>query len=54
MNEPTPCGVVANPRIYGATFTDPVCHEAAGHSGTHVGLHRDGTRTGFTRTGYTY
>lgn len=41
------CNATADPTRYGQTFIDPVCHEPHGHTGTHIGLHRDGTRTGF-------
>ena len=47
MTTPNPCGATASRQHYGETFLDPVCHEPAGHGGTHVGVHRDGTQTGF-------
>lgn len=41
------CGALANPRHYGETFSDPICHQPIGHTGCHIGTSTDGTRTGF-------
>jgi len=48
----TECGAVANTAVHG-TWIDSVCRLPHGHTGTHVGIHRDGTHTGFhyTQTG---
>lgn len=35
---------------HGARWADPVCHEALGHSGAHVGRDASGGLSGFTRT----
>lgn len=44
------CGCMPDPRHYGGTaFTDGTCRLPAGHSGAHVGVHRDGTHTGYNR-----
>lgn len=37
------CGTIATV----GRWIDPVCREAKGHTGTHVAIHADGTRTGF-------
>jgi hypothetical protein len=41
---------MADARQYGDTFIVPWCLEKKSHTGCHVGIHEDGTRTGFTHS----
>lgn len=44
------CGAIADPRRESRWITDPVCHQPAGHSGTHVCTGQRGEREGFIFT----
>lgn len=41
------CGKLIDEGRYGPGWVDGTCHEPKGHSGCHVGIGRDGMRTGF-------